>query len=118
MRRFSGLFVLALMAGCTPKEVPDEDLTYQAVQGVHLTAADGLKVYGTRYRPEQKGKVIILMFHQAGSNADEYKEIAPKLVSKGLECVAIDQRSGGTMWGRDNKTAKESGKSDWSYLDA
>jgi len=118
MRRFSGLFALALLAGCTPKEVPDEDLTYKAVQDVTLTASDGVKVFGTRYRPEQKGKVIVLMFHQAGSNSDEYKDIAPKLVRRGLECLAIDQRSGGTMWGRENKTLKESGRSEWSYMDA
>lgn len=116
MRRITLATVALLGLGCRKvTEVSDEDLTYHAVQEVSLQAEDGVKVHGVRYRPEQKGKVVCLMFHRAGSNAAEYKDIAPKLVAKGIECLAIDQRVGGDLWGRENKTAKESGKTDWKY---
>ncbi len=61
-----------------------------------------------------KDAPIVLMFHQAGSNRGEYQTITPKLVKEGYNCLAVDQRSGGTMWGRDNPTAKQfSGEQDY-----
>jgi dienelactone hydrolase len=57
------------------------------------------------------------LFHQAGSNAAEYDPIAPRLVSLGYECLAVDQRSGGQMWERDNRTVTALGAST-GYLDA
>ncbi|TPG12220.1 alpha/beta hydrolase [Sphingomonas oligophenolica] len=47
---------------------------------------------------------MILLFHQAGSSMDEYATIAPKLAAMGYSALAIDQRSGGTMFG-PNRTA-------------
>lgn len=85
---------------------------------IELIAADGVKVHAERYQPAERGRVIALLFHQAGSNCGEYAEIAPKLVERGIECLAVDLRSGGNMWGRDNKTAVDSGKSDWTYMEA
>ena len=51
-----------------------------ASEPVTLTAADGVKVYGTWYRAAQP-KALILLFHQAGSGRGEYATIAPKLVA-------------------------------------
>lgn len=100
----------------TPDTIGGEERTHR----VELNASDGVKVHGSLYLPKDEGKsrVVALMFHQAGSNADEYKDIAPKLVERGISCLAIDQRSGGTMWGRDNQTVRDSGRSDWTYEDA
>ena len=76
-----------------------------------LKAADGVTVFGTEYAATGKAKATILLFHQAGSNAAEYAEIAPRLVKDGFDAIAIDQRSGGTMFGRANKTVKKLGYS-------
>lgn len=86
-----------------------------ATEPVTLTAADGVKVYGTWYRAERP-KALILLFHQAGSGSGEYATIAPKLVAEGYSALAIDQRAGDGMFGA-NRTAKELGR-EAGYLDA
>jgi dienelactone hydrolase len=89
----------------------------QAQEPVVLTASDGVKVYGDFYPAASKSAPYILLFHQAGSNREEYAPIAPRLVKLGFNCLAIDQRSGGGMWGRENETAQHLGHSA-EYLDA
>lgn len=82
---------------------------------ITLKAADGVAVYATHY-PATNPKGIILLFHQAGSGKGEYATIAPRLVTLGYTALAIDQRSGGDLFG-DNETASAvSGQP--SYLDA
>jgi dienelactone hydrolase len=75
-----------------------------------LTASDGVKVFAWQYPAGGTGKPAILLFHQAGSNHAEYSTIAPRLAAKGYPCLAIDQRSGGRMWGTANRTAKALGR--------
>jgi dienelactone hydrolase len=86
-----------------------------ATEPVTLTAADGVKVYGTWYRAAHP-KALILLFHQAGSGSGEYATIAPKLVAEGYSALAIDQRAGDGMFG-ENRTAKQLGR-EAGYLDA
>lgn len=80
-----------------------------AQQEVRLKAADGVTVFGTFYLVG-KGRPIILLFHQASSNRGEYETIAPELVKLGFNALAIDQRSGGTMWNRSNQTRDARGQ--------
>ncbi|GAC1624761.1 MAG: hypothetical protein NVS9B10_11040 [Nevskia sp.] len=87
-----------------------------APEPVTLTAADGVQVFGDWYRAD-KPKALILLFHQAGSNRGEYAPIAPKLVEAGYSAMAIDQRAGGTLFGRGNETIAKLGRSS-DYLDA
>lgn len=47
---------------------------------------------------------MILLFHQAGSSKAEYATISPRLVAAGYSALAIDQRSGGELFG-SNETA-------------
>ena len=68
-------------------------------------AADGQTVFADFYPAKGAAKAAILMFHQAGSNAGEYAGTAPQVAQWGYDCLALDQRSGGNMWGRDNRTA-------------
>ena len=82
---------------------------------VTVHAADGVKVYGDYY-PAAHPKALILLFHQAGSSKDEYRTIAPRLVRQGFSALAIDQRSGGSLFGR-NETAAGLGR-EASYLEA
>jgi dienelactone hydrolase len=76
-----------------------------AGQPVSFLAADGVRVYGEFYPAGGKTAPVILLFHRAGSNHAEYAPIAPQLAALGFNCLAIDQRSGGTMWGVHNRTA-------------
>ena len=70
-----------------------------------LTASDGVKVFAWHYPATDPHRPTILLFHQAGSNHAEYSTIAPRLVSLGYHCLALDQRSGDRMWGANNRTA-------------
>jgi alpha-beta hydrolase superfamily lysophospholipase len=71
---------------------------------VTLHATDGVVVYGDLTRAGGVRRGSILLFHQAGSNRGEYETIAPRLAQAGFDTLAIDQRSGGGMWGRHNQT--------------
>jgi len=97
------------------KQAPAASEQKPATEPVMLTAADGVKVYGTWYRAEHP-KALILLFHQAGSGSGEYATIAPKLVAQGYSALAIDQRAGDGMFG-ENRTAKDLGR-EAGYLDA
>jgi predicted alpha/beta hydrolase len=88
-----------------------------ASEPVTLTASDGVKIYGDFYPAASKSAPYILLFHQAGSNRAEYAPIAPRLVKLGFNCLAIDQRSGGNMWGQKNETVEHLGHNG-EYLDA
>jgi dienelactone hydrolase len=143
--RASRLTLIGLLAAsCTPKasdesapparestgevalgetQVPPQDASAPPgegypVQAVTLSAADGVKVFGDFYGVVQdKPRPLILLFHQAGSNAGEYAPIAPRLQSLGYNALAIDQRSGDARWDRPNRTVDAFGKST-SYLEA
>lgn len=88
-----------------------------APKPVQFRAADGVTVYGAYYTNGNAYRPLILLFHQAGSNRGEYATIAPRLVKAGFNCLAIDQRAGGDMWGRKNETIEHLGHSA-SYLAA
>jgi alpha-beta hydrolase superfamily lysophospholipase len=78
---------------------------------VMLTAADGVQVFADHYAhegPDFRG--TILLFHQADSNAAEYKTIAPRLAALGFDALAVDQRSGGNMFLGVNRTAAAVGR--------
>jgi dienelactone hydrolase len=81
-----------------------------------LTAKDGVKVFGTYYQASQP-KALILLFHQADSNKNEYATIAPRLAAEGYSAMAIDQRSGGKNFGARNQTVDTLGK-EGEFMDA
>lgn len=87
----------------------------EAVQPMVLTASDAVKVHGSLYEAA-KPKALILLFHQAGSSKDEYATIAPRLQAAGYSALAIDQRSGGGLYGT-NETASGLGRKA-DYLEA
>ncbi len=90
--------------------------TAPLAEAVTLEADDGVKVFGTYY-PAQNARALILLFHQANSNKSEYATVAPRLVEAGYSALAIDQRSGGDMFGGRNRTVAELGRSA-GYIDA
>jgi dienelactone hydrolase len=89
----------------------------EAQQPVTLTATDGVKVFGTYSEAKNQAAPVILLFHQAESNRYEYASIAPRLVAAGFNVLAIDQRSGDSMWDHKNETVVKLGKST-DYPDA
>ena len=62
-------------------------------------SADGLQVTADLYFLEDSDSEtpLVILCHQAGWSRGEYREIAPKLNKLGFNCMAIDQRSGGTV---------------------
>ena len=75
---------------------------------VELQAKDGVLISGLVYEAARP-KAIILLFHQADSSKAEYATIAPRLVAAGYTALAIDQRSGGSLYG-PNETASRLAK--------
>jgi dienelactone hydrolase len=92
-------------------------LPVYAQKQVTITASDGVKVYADFDPAGGNSQPYILLFHQAGSNRAEYAPIAPRLVKLGFNCLAIDQRSGGGLWGQQNETVGGVGHNG-QYLDA
>jgi dienelactone hydrolase len=89
--------------------------TLPATEPLTLKAADGVTVHGLWYKAPQP-KALILLFHQAESSKDEYATIAPRLAQAGYSALAIDQRSGGGMYGTNETAAGLGRKGD--YLEA
>lgn len=88
-------------------------------EALWLTAEDGVKVRGDLYpldSDKKKTAPLVLLFHQAGASRHEYSDIAPRLNELGFHALAIDQRSGGPLWGR-NETVEALGEST-DYLPA
>tara|TARA_A100000171_G_scaffold566_2_gene788 strand:+ start:549 stop:1847 length:1299 start_codon:yes stop_codon:yes gene_type:complete len=76
---------------------------------VVFESSDGLQVTGNLFEVDKSAPVILLC-HQAGYNKYEYADIAPKLNAMGFNCLAIDQRSGGTFAEQTNETFERANK--------
>ena len=88
---------------------------------VEIETEDGLKMTGDLYAAnDDKNTPFIVLCHQAGWSRGEYREIAPRLNTLGFNCLAIDQRSGGTVNGVDNELFAEAkaAKKGTDYPDA
>lgn len=112
--------VLALAAplhqGATPP-APSADL---GPQELSFPSLDDLELTADLYRCGVEDAPLIVLFHQAGWSRGEYREIAPRLVALGYDCLAVDQRSGGEVGGVPNETARratEAGKGT-TFVDA
>ena len=88
---------------------------------IKFDSSDGLEITADLYMSDgDKTKPFIVLCHQAGWSRGEYREIAPKLLRLGFNCMAIDQRSGGVVNGVGNETtvrAKKE-KKGVSFVDA
>lgn len=102
-----GIFLALCAASCKGPVAPpgpapgSEEITFKA--------ADGVTVYADLYKGAGESKTVVLMFHQAGSNAKEYAPIAPRVIKLGIDCLAVDQRSGGNMFNAPNRTQMHAG---------
>jgi len=118
MRWILALPLLLSAAACDAKPAGNsatENANPTAAETMTLKAADGVTVYGRLYQAAQP-RAVILLFHQAGSSKDEYATIGPRLVKAGYRALAIDQRAGGGLFGK-NETAAALGR-EADYLEA
>lgn len=98
-------------------DVKDTDTAF--IKTVTFDSEDGLEMTADQYHIKLDKPVIILC-HQAGWSRGEYKEIAVTLNELGFNCIALDQRSGGSVNGISNQTAanaRAEGKGQ-TFLDA
>ncbi|RKD35923.1 MULTISPECIES: alpha/beta hydrolase [unclassified Rhizobium] len=72
---------------------------------VSFKTRDGVTIFGDFRRAQGDPRALILLFHMAGSNKSEYSPLAPILNKAGFATLAIDQRSGGNLFGGINETA-------------
>ncbi|NVK52588.1 MAG: alpha/beta hydrolase [Flavobacteriaceae bacterium] len=124
MNTYKKLFVISLVSilvvsSCKEKKKDTTPLTVKTTgKEVSFYAKDSMKVVGDLYE-QNKSQPIILLFHQARSNAKgEYSTIIPKLTAKGFNVLAIDQRSGGQLFGNYNRTLAGSTYKNYSYCEA
>jgi dienelactone hydrolase len=111
-RLFLALIAAALLGIALP---PPAGAAPLEARPVVFKAVDGVAVHALYYAASQP-KALILLFHQAQSGKGEYATIAPRLVAAGYSALAVDQRSGGSLFGV-NETAAGFGR-DPGYLDA
>ncbi len=88
-----------------------------SAQPVSFPAKDGVKIFGDFNAANGKSRGTIVLFHMAGSNRAEYAPLAPILNADGFTTLAIDQRSGASLWGSANQTASTAKRS-YNFADA
>lgn len=117
------LGLIAFVVSCsTDKPAKIKEVSLEAEdfpKKVNITAKDNLLITGDLYHFSNKVPVI-LMCHQAGFNKFEYNEIAKKVFEQGFNCLAIDQRSGGSIGDSINETFQRAKKArkPTNFLDA
>lgn len=89
-----------------PEPQKEETNMEQGKTTVIFPSADGLTVTADLYWTGDADAPFIILFHQARYSRGEYNEIAPKLNALGYNCLAVDQRSGNTVNGVANETAR------------
>ncbi len=81
---------------------------------ISFRSLDGLEISADTYFALETDKApLVVMFHQADWSRGEYRESGPRFNEMGLNCLAVDLRSGNKVLGVINETAmraKEAGK--------
>lgn len=98
------LWALILIVTACTSENSNIQNKETGIEEVSFITTDGVEVFGDLYT-SKNSKGTLLLFHQGGSNARaEYEGILERLQNFGLTILAIDQRSGGQMYGSYNRT--------------
>ncbi len=109
--KFLSLITWILVAGCSTKgTVKKNEFQY--------FTKDGIDVSGDLFISDKK-RPTILLFHQGGSNGRaEYATIIPRLLDLNFNVVSIDQRVGGQIYGKFNRTVAKIPINEFGYCDA
>lgn len=78
---------------------------------VVLRSTDAVAIYGTVTRAALHNDKVLLLFHQARASRHEYDPLIAGFNKLGYDTLAIDQRSGGDLFGGHNETVQALGKS-------
>ena len=111
MIRFKTWLMAVALCAVTMQLPAQRKLTFLAADKLIVTA--DLYLYDA-------GAPYIILFHQENSSRGEYREIAPRLVKMGFNCLAVDLRSGKECNFMQNETAALAQKNNLSVtlLDA
>jgi len=89
----------------------DESLFDADLSSVTITATttDGITIFGEQYFADlDHSSPLILLFHQGRSNGRaEYGPLVDWLNLNGFRAIAWDQRSGGGLYGQNNRTEND-----------
>lgn len=88
-----------------------------AGEPVVLHSTDAVAIHGTLSQARAHNDKVLLLFHQARASRHEYDSLIAGFNKLGYDTLAIDQRSGGDLFGGHNQTVQALGKSA-DYLDA
>jgi len=115
-----GVVVVLALFALAPMRAEADAIVVPEPTLVSFPAADGIQVSADLYVASPKTAAFVILYHQAGWSRGEYREIAPRLATMGLNVLAVDQRSGGKVRGVVNLTharAVAAGKTT-DYVDA
>jgi len=76
-----------------------------AQKKITFPAVDSLRVTADFYKGDSAAP-FLLLFHEEGSSRGEFREIAPRLVKMGYNCLAVDLRKGRESNYVSNETAR------------
>lgn len=111
-----GIVLCVALSGCV--ENKNAATESSSSKEVNFVTADSVQIIADLYE-SNKTAPTILLFHQGGSNARaEYGTIIPRLMEKGYNIIAVDQRRGGQRYGSYNRTIARMPESNFSYCDA
>lgn len=117
MKYLIGFVALLIINSCGNTNVEKEPINEKENHEVSFYTSDSVKIYG-EFLKVGKEATTIMLFHQAGSNAKgEYDSIAKVLYKKGYNVLAIDQRSGGQLYGSYNRTIAGFKANSYTYCD-
>lgn len=127
MSALSNALLLALLAGCAARDAsPDLDRTVLALddgarrvedakpafETVTRRLPDGIAMTADLWRAARKDGArppLLVCMHAANSSRGEYRSIAPELVARGFDVLAVDLRAGGAGEQGDRRTKQRSG---------
>jgi len=91
------LFTLLIISGTFFPGSAQKKITFPAVDSLRVTAD---------FYQGDSASPFILLFHEEGSSRGEFREIAPRLVKMGYNCLAVDLRTGRENNYVSNETAR------------
>ncbi len=98
------LSLILILIGCEVDKKSYLSEEKESSNEISFFTPDSINIIGDFYELDKAANTILL-FHQGGSNArGEYVSIIPKLRERGFNILAIDQRSGGQVYGSYNRT--------------
>lgn len=95
---------IVFMLSCKNEISKEQKNSSNTSREISFYTPDSIRIFGDLYELNKKANTILL-FHQGGSNArGEYAPIIPRLIERGFNVLAIDQRMGGQVYGSFNRT--------------